>query len=228
MPRNPRYLLNTRYFHVMTQGINKSYIFNNEVDIKHYIKTMYKIKSDYSVEIVAYCIMNNHTHMLISTDNVNILSKLMHRINTSYAQYYNVKYKRVGPLFRDRFKSQEIFDEKQLLNCIKYIFDNPVKAGMCNHASEYAYSNYFDLGNFEIADYDFIEFYKDEAEKCHIVVQKFLNENNLKKEELWDNYQLLKQLLNLAKKIYNISFSRLSKEINISKYHLINLYKNNF
>ena len=72
MPRYPRNYLDTSFFHVMSQGINKSYIFEDEIDIKFYIKNMYEIKDNYSVKIIAYCIMNNHTHVLIETKRQKI------------------------------------------------------------------------------------------------------------------------------------------------------------
>ena len=225
MPRIPRYLSNTKYFHVMTQGVNKSYILNKENDIKHYIKIMYKTKEEYSIEIVAYCIMNNHTHMLINADKVEELSQYMHRVNTIYAQYYNFKYDRVGHLFRDRFKTQEIYDNNQLLNCIKYIFENPVKAGICKQASEYPFSNFFEIGKIEEKDYDFLELYNNNDEKCKIVVENFLIKNKIDKEELIDSNFKLKKLIDLATKVYKISYAKISKELMISEYRIKKLAK---
>ena len=66
----------------------------------------------------------------------------MHKVNTLYAIYFNKKYNRVGYVFRDRYKSQAIYSEKQLYTCINYIHYNPVKAGICKIASEYEYSSY--------------------------------------------------------------------------------------
>ena len=61
----------------------------------------------------------------------------MHCLNTRYGLYYNKKHKRIGYVFRDRYKAEGIYSEEQLYNCIKYIYDNPVKAGVCNKAEEY-------------------------------------------------------------------------------------------
>ena len=66
----------------------------------------------------------------------------MQRVNTSYSQYYNKIHKRVGYVFRDRYYSQDILNEKQLYSCIKYIHNNPVKANMCNLMEQYEYSSY--------------------------------------------------------------------------------------
>ena len=131
MPRYPRNLQKAICFHVITQGLNKSYIFEREEDIKYYIKTMYFLAKELKIQIISYCIMNNHAHMLLKINNIKDLSKYMQRLNTRYGKYFNKKYNRVGYVFRDRFKSEGIYSEKHLFNCIKYIYDNPVKAGMC-------------------------------------------------------------------------------------------------
>ena len=136
MPRIPRSYIETSFFHVITQGINKSYIFEQAIDIKYYISIMYKLKDEHNIKIKAYCIMNNHAHMLLEAD-IKELSKYMQRLNTKYAIYYNKKYNRVGYVFRDRFKSEGIFSEQQLYSCINYIYNNPVKAKICNHPMEY-------------------------------------------------------------------------------------------
>jgi len=61
----------------MSQGINKSYIFENPIDIKFYIKNMYEIRNKHKVKIIAYCIMNNHTHILLQSESIENLSKFM-------------------------------------------------------------------------------------------------------------------------------------------------------
>ena len=112
MPRFPRSYIQTTFFHVITQGINKDYIFEYKEDIKHYIKIMYELEKKQDVKLIAYCIMNNHAHMLIKTKKIVELSKYMHRLNTRYAIYYNKKYSRVGYIFRDRYKSEGIYSEE--------------------------------------------------------------------------------------------------------------------
>ena len=65
MPRLPRNHIKSSFLHVITQGINKQYIFDKPEDIKYYIKIMYKLATEYELKIEAYCIMNNHTHMFL-------------------------------------------------------------------------------------------------------------------------------------------------------------------
>ena len=88
MPRFSRGSINTTYFHVMTQGIDKGYIFDKPEDIKYYIKIMYELKNEHNLRIIAYCVMNNHTHILIHAKKTEELSKYMQGLNSKYAKYY--------------------------------------------------------------------------------------------------------------------------------------------
>ena len=216
MPRYPRNYLDTSFFHVMSQGINKSYIFKDEIDIKFYIKNMYEIKDKYNAKIIAYCIMNNHTHMLIETKTTENLSKYMHCLNTRYGIYYNKKYKRTGYVFRDRYKAEGIYSEEQLHNCIKYIYDNPVKAGLCNNAKEYEFSNYRKIDTINNKEYVFIDIEEDKKGLCEKLVNKFLKGNKLNLEELKNNKKELKILIETLRK-HNISFRTISEIININR-----------
>ena len=118
---------------------------------------MYLINEKYNIKIIAYCIMNNHTHMLLETTDLKNLSKYMQSLNTRYGKYYNKKYKRVGYVFRDRYKAEGIYSEEQLYNCINYIYNNPVKAGICEKAEEYSFSNYRKINIKSNKDYIFID-----------------------------------------------------------------------
>lgn len=147
MPRIARRDLKSNFYHVIVQGINREYIFEKDLNIEKYKELILKKIDKANIEIVAYCIMNNHAHFLIYCEKIEHLSKFMQRLNTSYSRFYNKINKRVGYVFRDRYLSQSIFDEKQLYNCLNYIHNNPVKAGMVKDASEYKYSSYYELVN---------------------------------------------------------------------------------
>jgi len=142
MPRVARYLLNTSFFHVMVQGINKEEIFKESKDKDKYLSIINKYKGMYNILVLSYCVMKNHTHILIYCESTIQLSTFMKRVNTTYARYYNLKYDRVGYVFRDRFLSEPIYDEIYLYTCINYIHLNPVEAGIVEKAEEYRYSSY--------------------------------------------------------------------------------------
>lgn len=224
MPRFPRNYTETSFFHIITQGINKSFIFNNEEDIKYYIKTMYNLTEEQKIKIIGYCIMANHAHMLIQADNLKELSKYMQRLNTRYGIYYNKRYNRVGYVFRDRYKAEGIYSENHLYNCIKYIYDNPVKAGICDKAEEYPYSNYKKI-KIELNErYKFIDIDETTEEICKNIVHDFLIENKIEKEELKENEIKLKKLIRLMKEEYKISLRKISEELEIGREKIRRLY----
>lgn len=144
MPRLARKNLETPFVHVIVQGVNKEYIFNNDEYIEKYLSIINKNKVKYNFTIIAYCIMNNHAHFLVYTEDILDFGKFMHKCNLLYAQLYNKEKNRVGVLFRNRYQTEPIYNIKYLTNCIKYIHDNPVKANIAEKCEDYKYSSYCD------------------------------------------------------------------------------------
>ena len=144
MPRRARKDLNTSFFHIIVQGLNKEFIFKNNKYKDQYLQLMKKFKKDSDINIISYCIMSNHTHLLLHTENITELSSFMKNINESFARYYNEKENRVGYVFKNRFLSESITNQKYLLNCISYIHKNPVKANLVQECGAYKYSSYND------------------------------------------------------------------------------------
>ena len=116
MPRIARKGFDTSFFHIMVQGINREYIFSKKEYKEKYINLIKRYELIYKLEVLAYCIMDNHAHMLIYAENIGNLSSFMHSINLMYGQYYNKVNKRVGYVFRDRYKSEPIYKQEYLLN----------------------------------------------------------------------------------------------------------------
>ena len=228
MPRFPRNYTETSFFHIITQGINKSFIFNNEEDIKYYIKTMYNLTEEQKIKIIGYCIMSNHAHMLIQADNLKELSKYMQRLNTRYGIYYNKRYNRVGYVFRDRYLSEGIYNEKYFYNCLKYIFNNPVKAGICKNPKDYKYSNCkhvnIDFDNSEDIDYTFLDINQDNKTEVKYTINNFLAKNNIIMDELKENHDKLKVLTSILKVKYNISLRTIANELNVNREKLRRIY----
>lgn len=144
VPRIARNKLNTPFFHVIVQGINKEYIFYKKQYIDKYKNLLLENSKKYEINIISYCIMNNHAHILLYTEKIIELSKFMKSINTSYAKYYNKGESRVGFVFRNRYETEPIYEKKHLVNCMSYIHNNPVKAKMVKKIGAYKYSSYND------------------------------------------------------------------------------------
>lgn len=223
MSRIPRNYIKTSFFHVITQGINKSYIFERAEDIKYYIKIMYQLTQEQKIKIIGYCIMSNHAHMLIETEEINELSKYMQRLNTKYGKYYNKKYNRVGYVFRDRYRAQGIYTEKYLYNCLRYIYNNPVKAGICKNAEDYPYSNYKKIDGELNEDYTFIDI-EDNDKNIGEIIKKFLKENEMELTDLKREKRKLKELVIILKKQYNISLRNIAKELHMGRETIRKLY----
>ena len=224
MSRCPRNFLKTSYFHIITQGINKSYIFDKAEDIKFYIKNMYQLVKEHHIRIIAYCIMNNHAHILIEAQSVNELSKYMQRLNTRYGKYYNKKYQRIGYVFRDRYKSEGIYSEQHLYSCIKYIYVNPVKAGICKRAKEYPYSNYKEINKDLDDNYVFIDIDDNKETNHQDIINKFLIENNIKQIDLKNNNNKIKELIILLKEKHHISLRKIAKELGLNREVIRRIY----
>lgn len=206
MPRKARNNQISGYYHVMSQGINKEYIFNKKSYIEKYKELMLKKSKGLDINILSYCIMNNHVHILINTNKISNLSKYMQKLNTTYSNFYNKNNKRVGYVFRDRFLSQEILSEKQLLYCMRYIHYNPVKAGIVKFVSDYQYSSYNEfIGKRYIIN-----------DKCIKII--FSDLNNYKK--------MFRELHDMDNKVYDESFIDIKyKEIKEYIKYVENKYK---
>jgi len=232
MPRIKRKNLNSDIFHIMSQGIDKEYIFEKDQDKRKYRKLLSQNYYKYNIEIISYCIMGNHVHLLIKSDKIKNVSDFMHQINMQYALYYNKNRNRVGYVFRSRFKSEEINTEKYLINCIHYIHNNPIKAHICNKKSEYMYSSYnSNIKENKIINNKWKEKYYNESiienisfiateqeieQDVKETVEEFLYINNVKIEEIKEKEQILVKILKILidKKI---SMRKIEKIFNIDK-----------
>lgn len=90
----------------------------------------------------AFCLMPNHFHLLIEQLNDRSISKIIHKLNTSFSKYTNNKYSRVGQLFQDQFKAVIMESNPQLMLFSSYIHMNPVKDGIVTEPGEYVWSSY--------------------------------------------------------------------------------------
>lgn len=141
MPRQARIKGENSVYHIIQRGNERKSIFGSDDDKSRFLDTLKKMKEKYNFLIYAYCIMDNHVHLIIN-DNGNDISKLIKSINISYAFYYNYANKRCGHLFQDRFLSEMVIEDSYLLQVSKYIHNNPVKAKMVRKAMDYEWSSY--------------------------------------------------------------------------------------
>jgi len=141
MPRRPRIKSEKGFYHIVLRGINHSLIFSEEADYKYFLDLLKKYSTENNCVPYAYALMGNHIHMLIR-DYEDALSRYMKQLAGSYAIYFNKKYERSGNLFQGRFSNQNIEDDAYFLAAIRYIHQNPVKAGLVKKPEQYPWSSY--------------------------------------------------------------------------------------
>lgn len=141
MPRQERKKSSSGYYHIMLRGNERKNIFKDDEDKLRVMEIIREKKNNGRFCLHAFCLMDNHIHLLISEGTEDI-STVVKRITVSYVYYFNKKHKRVGHLFQDRFKSEAVEDDRYILALARYIHQNPVKAGMVERVSDYKWSSY--------------------------------------------------------------------------------------
>lgn len=131
-------------YHVTVRGNRRNDIFRDKEDFEYYLNTIeaalfYYIH--YNYKVICYCLMDNHVHLMIKTDT-EPLGKLIGRISASYTRYFNKKYNYIGHLFQDRYFSELIKRDEQMLETSRYIHLNPVRANMVRKLISVASSLY--------------------------------------------------------------------------------------
>ncbi|MEW6456428.1 MAG: transposase [Acidobacteriota bacterium] len=129
------------FYHITSRGIEKRKIFLNDKDYRIFLKLLKKMVERYSINLYAYVLMDNHYHLLLETRLGN-LSKMMHDLNSSYITYFNKEYNRVGPLLQGRYKSILVEKDSYLLELVRYLHLNPVRAKLVDDIADYPWSSY--------------------------------------------------------------------------------------
>ena len=150
MSRHPRNSSQTGIYHVMLKGINCQQIFEKKEDYRKFIcilrdmatpKGETKHSSLKPCSIYAYCLMPDCVHLLIK-EEADCISKVVGKVASLYAVYYNCKYNHSGQLFQDRFKSEPVNDDAHFLTLLSYIHQLPVTGKQCRHVEDYDWSSW--------------------------------------------------------------------------------------
>ena len=142
MSRTSRSYSQSGVYHILFRGVNQQSIFEEKADYDKLKDTIMKVKEEMGMEIYAYCFMSNHVHIVLKEKKDRDISLIMKRVLTKYARWYNIKYGRSGALIANRYKSVPVEMNEYFLHLIRYIHQNPVKAGIVEKLSEYRYSSY--------------------------------------------------------------------------------------
>lgn len=161
----------------MVRGNARENVFIDNQDKGKLLKIIFEKKKDELFLLYAYCIMNNHAHFVLKEMKESI-SNSMKKITTSYAIYFNKKYNRVGHVFQDRFRSEVIKNDSYLLSAIRYVHNNPEKAGIANK-EEYPWSSYqfYNSHDSKLSEIiDILKYFSPEPEEAVTLFKSFSNQ----------------------------------------------------
>lgn len=142
MGRQARQLSESGFYHILLRGINRQHIFEEESDYTYFLKDLHNLKTDLAFAVYAYCLMSNHVHLLLREKQAGDISLIMKRLLTKYAMYFNRKYQRNGALIANRYKSVPVEVDEYFIPLLRYIHQNPLKAGLVDKLEAYPFSSY--------------------------------------------------------------------------------------
>jgi len=128
-------------YHITSRGNARQAIFTDDEDRGGFLDVLSMVAERFKWLCHAYCLMENHYHLLIETPNAN-LSKGMRELNGVYTQGFNQRYRRVGHLFQGRYKAIIVEKNNHLLSLCRYVVLNPVRVGLIKKPEQWRWSNY--------------------------------------------------------------------------------------
>jgi putative transposase len=131
-------------YHVFARGNAKQAIFLDDADHRVFLDLLRDVFSRFTWQCLAYCLMPNHYHLVLRTRRPD-LSQGMRQINGVYAQRFNRRHDRVGHVFQGRFGATLIQADEHLLEAIRYVVLNPVRAGLVNRPEDWPWSSQREL-----------------------------------------------------------------------------------
>ena len=186
MARTARQLSKSNIYHVMLRGINRQNIFEDDEDRGYFMSVLRRCKELSGFRLHAFALMSNHVHLLIEPGNES-LETVFRRIGTRYAVWFNRKYERAGHLFQNRYISENVETDLYFLTVLRYILQNPAKAGLESRPGTYRWSSYlaYQKGAGAITDTEYATSLFGSRET---LVQYLLqdNEDNVMDEEDFD------------------------------------------
>jgi putative transposase len=142
MPNRRRNFVPGVSLHARQRGNNRCAIFGDDSDYQSYLVMLESATREHRVAVHGYSLMTTHTHILLTPSTTEGTADAMHQLGVRYVLYFNRKYQRVGTLWTGRYKAKPITDERYWLTCLRYIEQNPVRAGLVVRPEQYRWSSY--------------------------------------------------------------------------------------
>jgi REP element-mobilizing transposase RayT len=141
MARPPRVFGPGLLYHVIVRGNHRETVFLDHSDYETYLRRLAVYRARYAMTLHAYCLMPNHVHLVLATAALP-LGRFMQCLQQSYTQRFNRRYAQVGHVFQGRYKAFLCATDEYLVTLVRYVHQNPVRAGLAAHAEDYPYSGH--------------------------------------------------------------------------------------
>jgi putative transposase len=142
MPRSRRTFIPGISVHVIQRGNNRVPIFGSSNDCEQFLEFLRRSARNFCVTLHAFVLMTTHYHLIVTPTSVAALPKMMKALDGGYVRYFNKRHERIGTLWNGRYRGLPIEDERYWLTCLRYIEQNPVRAGMVQAPHDYQWSSY--------------------------------------------------------------------------------------
>jgi putative transposase len=140
MARRKRSLLPDGIYHLGTRGVDRCCVYADDDDRRRFLSLLASVVADYDWHMHTLCLMTNHYHLVVETE-LRLLSLGVQRLNGRYAEQFNARCERSGHLWGDRFWARIVLDEDHLREVCEYVLQNPVRAGLVQHAADWPWSH---------------------------------------------------------------------------------------
>lgn len=180
-------------YHITSRGNRQADIFDDDIDRYRFLEILGKTVARYNWLVHAYCLMDNHYHLLVETPDGN-LAMGMRQLNGMYTQYSNRRHNRHGHVFQGRYTSILVEKQSHLLELCRYIVLNPVRVKACESPKQWEWSSYSATasgkyaGDFLTVDWILQQFAKQKKKARQLYID-FVNEGSGIREKPWDNVQ---------------------------------------
>ena len=128
--------------HVIQRGNARRAVFLDDADRERYLAWLADVVRDYSLELLAYVLMENHVHLLVIPPAEGVLGRALQSLGRRYVRYFNDRHQRAGTIWEGRYRATIVDSERYLLECMRYIDLNPVRAGVTPDPAAFRWSSY--------------------------------------------------------------------------------------
>ena len=153
MPRQPRIFVPGLTLHVIQRGAGRAAMFHDDDDYEMFIECLRAAARQSGTDVHAMVLMTNHLHLMVTPHDASSLSRTMQQLGRCYVPHYNRRYERVGALWQGRYRAIHVETEHYWLTCLRYVEQNPVRAGMVMTPAAHRWSSYHAHANGDWPDW---------------------------------------------------------------------------